>query len=151
MKLIFVGGITRLYPKWVNTPRLTNLRKDFKHNMHIHNFNLHSLSYKLLLPVLGITLVTVSVLFLINLMGQQQLMETEVKNQLENLQASFTVSMNEREQIALVLAQAIAQLPPVQQAFAGQDRTALIDLLHEDYLYLNKQYGIRQAQFHLPP
>lgn len=63
------------------------------------------------------------------------------------------VERSSAEQLAKASARAalIASLPPVQQALRAQDRELLVRLLLTPMQLEREQYGVVDAQFHLPP
>ena len=52
---------------------------------------------------------------------------------------------------AVTMSTLIASLPPIQEAMAAGDRTALLALVEPGYKLLKSQAGIEQYQFHTPP
>jgi methyl-accepting chemotaxis protein len=52
---------------------------------------------------------------------------------------------------ATSLAEMVAQMPEVRQAFANDDRDALLTMLEPSFTYLKANYGVEQFQFHTPP
>ncbi|MCD4699957.1 MAG: CZB domain-containing protein, partial [Phycisphaerae bacterium] len=86
-----------------------------------------------------------------NINSQRKLIEDEEQQRLLTLNAAFQNTVEDREQMAVALATAFAEMSTVQQAFAEHNREALIAMLHSSYLQLDEKYGIPQSQFHLAP
>lgn len=110
-----------------------------------------SLSQKILIPVLGVLILSALLLTGQALFTQQQLVTKGEKNELMSFYAAFLDKIEERETSAVALAMSVAEMPDVQAAVARRDRDALIDLIHASYLAIDDQFGVPQAQFHLPP
>lgn len=106
---------------------------------------------KILVPI--ITLFALVLLVLIGLIVAyaQNSLETQEAANLDLLRQSYNNSIEAQKQLALSLATQLAQNPEVQAAFAAGDRQRLTDLTLPAYLTLAAQYGVSQAQFHLPP
>ncbi|HFD87261.1 MAG TPA: hypothetical protein ENJ35_06270, partial [Gammaproteobacteria bacterium] len=61
---------------------------------------------------------------------------------------SVSAEIKSRVQLATALATTIADVPELQAAFARQDRDALNRLTKKIYTDLQRDYGVRQFQFH---
>lgn len=109
------------------------------------------LNQKFLLPVLGLLLATVGLLIGLGLKAQDDLSQHYETEHLDTLHQILLGKIHEREQLAVALAQAYANMPEVQEAFARQDREALLADLAANYALLDAQFGVNQAQFHLAP
>jgi hypothetical protein len=66
-------------------------------------------------------------------------------------EGSFNSKIQNLSDFALGLAVEAANNPEVQTAFAERDRQKLTELTLPGYLALDKQFGIPQYQYHLPP
>lgn len=110
-----------------------------------------SIKSKLLIPITLALLIIVGSLTGLIIYFQNQLVETEENRQLTNLSADFRHRINAKQEMAVNLALAYAEMPEVQQAFAAGDRDGLVALLHSSYLALDESTGVPQSQFHLPP
>ena len=109
------------------------------------------LNQKFLLPVLGLLLATVGLLIGFGLKAQNDLSQHYETEHLDTLHQILLGKIHEREQLAVALAQAYANMPAVQEAFARQDRETLLADLAANYTLLDAQFGVNQAQFHLAP
>ena len=110
-----------------------------------------SINQKILIPVLILLAITISITTVLNINSQRRLIEDEEQQRLLTLNAAFQNTVEDREQMAVALATAFAEMSTVQQAFAEHNREALIAMLHSSYLQLDEKYGIPQSQFHLAP
>lgn len=103
-------------------------------------------------------LTTVTAIFLLLTLGgyissslmQKSLLEIEL--QLSNeIAENFIEQVNNKKNSALMMAQFVADMPNVQQAFHNKDKATLINLFAKQFPEMKKTYGIRQFQFHRPP
>lgn len=117
----------------------------------MRKFKRAKISLKILAPIILLVIVIIGVLIFIGDRSQGKLLENTEREHLQSLGLSFTDRIAAQGQTAVALATNIAEMPAVQQAFAEQDREALIALLHESYLASDAAFGIPQSQFHLPP
>lgn len=113
--------------------------------------NTTSILIKVALPIVIVILLGIVLILSINVYNQNQISLQQEKDLLSNLHENFLSEIKNREDSALSLAAAIANLEEVQKRFSEQDREGLIDLLIEGYTDLNENHGVYQAQFHLPP
>ena len=118
--------------------------------MHIHSIR-KSITWKFIIPLMLMLVVAIGILVVLNLYTQNQLVNQEEQEKLDNLGVIFTSMLEDREQLALTLAVQVAEMPEVQRAFALQDRARLQEILYDSYIALDEQFGVPQAQFHLPP
>lgn len=109
------------------------------------------ISGKILGPVILALMVTAGFVTFYGVVTQNSLIENEDQQQLKALSDTFQSRLDAQGEMAKALATSLAALPEVQQAFAEGDREALIDQLQPTYTALNEQFGVPQAQFHLPP
>ncbi|MCC2617930.1 methyl-accepting chemotaxis protein [Aestuariibacter halophilus] len=86
-----------------------------------------------------------SVTTLVSMSRQAELRE------LSNLYKAVLSEIESQGKLATALSQTFASSPPVQQAFQDQDRATLQQLTEPFYLLAARDYGVKQAQFHLPP
>lgn len=114
-------------------------------------FNSLKISQWIIIALILIVAIIESVNLITMLNSQNQLITDQENEQLKSLTAAFNEKILSEGQTALNLAAAFADMPIVQEAFARQDRQALIDLLEESYLKMNEEFGVPQAQFHLAP
>lgn len=112
---------------------------------------INKVSEKVSLIVSLAFLVSFGVLSAVNIINGNRASTDQEQKRLESLYVSYQAMMADRERLAVALSQAFAGMPVVQQAFAAQDREALTRLLLDSYKALDAEYGLPQAQFHLPP
>lgn len=79
---------------------------------------------------------------------QQRLAE---QGRVEYLQQAAMDELAGQQSRALDLAASLVRQPAIQQSFAQRDRQALRVELEPVFQYLQKEAGIEQMQFHLPP
>ena len=71
--------------------------------------------------------------------------------ELSQLYNAVLSEIDSEGRLATALAQSMATSPPVQKAFAEQDRAALLALTMPFFNSAKEKFGVKQAQFHLPP
>ncbi len=109
------------------------------------------LIYKILLPpLIGMALITIILVGTASAVQQQQVRASEEEHLLDAYR-SFNSYIETRTTQALTLAYQIANQPTAQQAFAEQDRDRLKAEYLAAYQALDSEFGVPQAQFHLPP
>lgn len=81
---------------------------------------------------------------------QKYLLDVELQLSQE-IADSFGEKIDNKKNNALMMAQFVADMPNVQQAFYKKDKATLIALFADQFPEMKKNYGIRQFQFHLPP
>jgi methyl-accepting chemotaxis protein len=104
-----------------------------------------SLSYTLLLVVFAATLIGYG---LWNL--QQTIAETEHLQLSEDHQALLD-RLHTAEEFAAGLATLVAELPQAQQALADGDRDGLTAMFQDAHARLQREFNVKQFQFHTPP
>jgi PAS domain S-box-containing protein len=110
-----------------------------------------SLKWKLIIPFLFLAAVGAASLFLISYRFQASLIHVNEEQRLRNLYQVFLNDIDIKKNMALSLASLVAQNPDVAEALARKDREQLIRLLHPSYKTLERNFGVRQFHFHLPP
>ena len=110
-----------------------------------------SLKWKLLVPFLFFAFTGTSVLVLIGLNSQQNLIRNEEKSVMIHRFQHFLERINQKATQALSVASAIAENPEVARLFAQRDRSALINLLEPSYVKLNRDFSVSQFHFHIQP
>ena len=110
-----------------------------------------SLKWKLIIPFLFLATVGAISLFLVSYQFQSSLIEVNEEQRLNNLYQVFLNDITLKKNMALSLAALTAQNSEVAAALAGRDRQRLLTLLAPSYAKLNKEFGVRQIHFHLPP
>ncbi len=109
------------------------------------------LSRKILVPTLiGFTLILAGLFFYSYFTNQA---DNNSRDQEDSQQAEefFNSEIHSASDFALGLAIQAANDPAIQAAFAAHDRQKLMDLTLKSYQVLDKQFGVPQYQYHLPP
>lgn len=110
-----------------------------------------SLKGKLVIPFLFLAAMGAAALFLVSYRFQASLIQVNEDTRLRNLYQVFLNDIEARKNAALSLAYLAAQNPEVAEALARRDRNRLVALLYPAYQILEKDFGVRQFHFHLPP
>jgi PAS domain S-box-containing protein len=110
-----------------------------------------SLKGKLVIPFLFLAAMGAAALFLVSYRFQASLIQVNEDTRLRNLYQVFLNDIEARKNAALSLAYLAAQNPEVAEALARRDRNRLITLLYPAYQILERDFGVRQFHFHLPP
>lgn len=106
---------------------------------------------KILSPTIALfLLILVTLIGLVFFYANTNLQAQETVN-LGMLRQSFDNATTAQQQLTLALATQLADNPEVQAALAAGDRQRLLDLTLPAYRILSAQYGLSQAQFHVPP
>jgi len=119
--------------------------------LDLRRLNDISLKWKLIIPFLFLAAVGAASLFLISYRFQASLIHVNEEQRLRNLYQVFLNDIEIKKNMALSLASLVAQNPDVAEALARKDREQLIRLLHPSYKTLERDFGVRQFHFHLPP
>ncbi|MEJ2714929.1 MAG: methyl-accepting chemotaxis protein [Acidihalobacter sp.] len=101
--------------------------------------------------VVLVIVVLMAIVIPISLGVLQGLARESQHRQLETLYDMLVFSIQAKAQEAVVLSKAMADMPPVAQALAEGNRSALEALTMPIYQQFSKQYAVRQFQFHVPP
>ena len=110
-----------------------------------------SLKWKLVIPFLFLAAMGAAALFLVSYRFQASLIQVNEDTRLRNLYQVFLNDIEARKNAALSLAYLAAKNPDVAEALARRDRNRLITLLYPAYQILERDFGVRQFHFHLPP
>jgi PAS domain S-box-containing protein len=110
-----------------------------------------SLKWKLIIPFLFLAAMGAATLFVVSYRFQASLIQVNEDTRLRNLYQVFLNDIESRKNAALSLAYLAAKNPEVAEAFAQRDRNRLIALLYPAYQILERDFGVRQFHFHLPP
>jgi PAS domain S-box-containing protein len=110
-----------------------------------------SLIWKLVIPFLFFSFVGTTTLVYIGLASQQNLIKEEEKKEIQRFYKLFLSVIQQKKEQALSVATVVAADPEVEKFLAERDRKGLIDLLMPLYQKLEKNYGILQFHFHIPP
>ncbi|MBW1771973.1 MAG: PAS domain S-box protein [Deltaproteobacteria bacterium] len=117
----------------------------------IHRLGSMSLKWKLMIPFLFFAFTGTTLLVLVSLTSQQQMIKDEEKKEISLYYDRFLEKIYEKKTLALSLATLIAENPEVQRLLAMRDREALNRLLDRAYRRLAAEYDIEQFHFHIPP
>lgn len=114
---------------------------------------LQNIRISTLLKLAFVSLVTILATILLVLMVSSisSVVEESEQNQLSQLYANAQIEINSQGELAEALSTLLANLKTIQVDFEKQDRDALLSNLEGAYSLLNKEFGVRQMQFHLPP
>ena len=110
-----------------------------------------SLIWKLLVPFLFFSFVGTTTLVYIGLASQQNLIRQEEKKEILRFYHLFLSVIDQKKEQALALATVVAADPETQRLLAQRDRQGLTDLLMPLYHKLEKEFGVLQFHFHVPP
>jgi len=110
-----------------------------------------SLKWKLLVPFLFFAFAGTTILTLIGLVSQQNIIRTEEKNVMLQHYGHFLEQINQKELQALAIASTISENPEVARMLAERDRQALIQFLQPTYERLKREFNISQFHFHIKP
>jgi PAS domain S-box-containing protein len=110
-----------------------------------------SLKWKLIIPFLFLAAMGAAALFVVSYRFQASLIQVNEDTRLRNLYQVFLNDIESRKNAALSLATLAARNPEVAEALARRDRNRLITLLYPAYQILERDFGVRQFHFHLPP
>ncbi|MFC1867167.1 cache domain-containing protein [Thermodesulfobacteriota bacterium] len=110
-----------------------------------------SLKWKLLIPFLLFAFLGTSILTLIGLTSQQNLIRQEEKKEILHHYRHFMERMRQRAVQAISLATMVAESPEVQKLLAERNKIALSSFLSSTYLKLKQDFNIKQFHFHIPP
>jgi methyl-accepting chemotaxis protein len=110
-----------------------------------------SLKLKLVVTIGAIFTITISALMVSSYINQKKTIADTAKAQLLKDYNSVVERIGQSADKAHAMAEIVAGMPPVQQAFAEKDREKLKNLTLPIYLASKKRVNISQFQFHLPP
>lgn len=106
---------------------------------------------KILIPTIALFMLVLALLIGLIIAYAINSLETQEASNMDLLRQSFSNATEAQKQLALSLATQLAENPEVQAVFAAGDRQRLTDITLPAYKILAEQYGVSQAQFHLPP
>jgi PAS domain S-box-containing protein len=110
-----------------------------------------SLKWKLIIPFLFLAFMGALALFVVSYRFQTSLIHVNEEKLLRNQYKYFLHEVEFKANMAMTLAELVARNPDMAEAFAQRDRERLIALLHPAYKVLNRDFGISQFHFHVPP
>lgn len=110
------------------------------------------LKYRLSIPFFFLAFLGTSSLVFLAILSQNDLIRREERDRLYGYNRAFSHNVELQGQWAVSLASNLARNPEVAHALADRDRLRLIQLCYPAYLFMKKNYGISQFNFHsLPP
>ncbi|MCL4528944.1 MAG: GAF domain-containing protein [Chloroflexi bacterium] len=110
-----------------------------------------SLSRKLLIPILAVTILFAIGLVSYNFYGNAQKNQANEAQGLENIQSAVLNQIDGLSNLALGLATEMANNPGAQAAFASGNRQYLTDITLPTFDAVQKDFAVKQYQFVLPP
>jgi methyl-accepting chemotaxis protein len=114
-------------------------------------WNRMSLTTKLMATTGLIVTLAVSVGTLTSMQLASQLTDEAIHESVADVETAFDKALEDQTLRAETLAAMIASDPQVREAFANQDREALLALTQTQFELLHTEYGVQQFQFHNPP
>ncbi len=117
----------------------------------IDRFQGISLKWKLLIPFLFFAFLGTSMLTLIGLTSQQNLIKNEEKDKILFHYLHFLERVNQQGRQSLAMATIVAENPEVERLLADRDREALARFLTPTFIKLKHDFDIVQFHFHIPP
>ncbi|MFO7985918.1 MAG: cache domain-containing protein [Desulfatiglandaceae bacterium] len=117
----------------------------------LHRIQSISLKWKLLIPFLLFSFLGTASLVYMGLNSQQELIKKEEKNGLRWFYQLFLDKVAQKGKQALSMATILAENPKIQELLADGNREALMAYTHPLYTQLEKEFGIAQFHFHIPP
>ena len=110
------------------------------------------LRYRLSIPFLFLAFVGTFSLVSLSIRSQNELIRQQEKERLFGYYRAFLHNMEVEGRWAVSLASSFARNPEVARALANRDRDRLIKLCYPAFVFMRKNYGISQFNFHvLPP
>jgi PAS domain S-box-containing protein len=110
-----------------------------------------SLKWKLLIPFLFFAFTGTTILTLIGLTSQQNIIRKEERTLMLQHYKHFMEQMYQKEIQAITIASTISENPEVVRLLAKRDRQALIQFLETTYERLERDFNISQFHFHTKP
>ncbi|MBU0972853.1 MAG: PAS domain-containing protein [Proteobacteria bacterium] len=119
--------------------------------MNLLRFRDISLKWKLIIPFFFLAIIGAAFLFAVSYRFQNSLIHVNEAKRLRDQYQYFLDDIVFKENMGLSLAYTVAKNPDVAAAFAARDRGRLIELLLPVYESLQKDFGVKQFHFHIPP
>jgi PAS domain S-box-containing protein len=110
-----------------------------------------SLKWKLVIPFFFLAIIGAASLFAVSYRFQNSLIHVNEAKRLRDQYQYFLDDIVLKENMGMSLAYTVAKNPDVAAAFAARDRDRLIELLLPVYETLQKDFGVKQFHFHIPP
>ncbi|MBN1908054.1 MAG: PAS domain S-box protein [Deltaproteobacteria bacterium] len=122
-------------------------------NLHniIHGIGGISLKLKLLIPFLFFAFASTTILTIISLTSQQNLIKKEERNLLLQHYRLFLDRLDQKQAQAISIASSFADIPDTGRLLAEDDRVALQNYITPIYQNLKNNQGVSQLYFHRPP
>jgi methyl-accepting chemotaxis protein len=92
-----------------------------------------------------------AVLTVTNLSNMQNLIREAERSALDAHLKALNNAIDAENRLAEAMSALVANIPLVQEKFAGGDRKLLTDLFVPGFNLMKKEYGVEQFQFHTPP
>ncbi|SMC19599.1 PAS domain S-box-containing protein [Desulfacinum hydrothermale DSM 13146] len=109
------------------------------------------LRYRLIIPFILLALFGTSSLVWISILSQNTLIRQQEEQRLDGLLHTFSQALDLRSRWAVSLAAGFAKNPELARALAQRDRLRLLALYYESYLFMERQYGVKQFHFQVTP
>ncbi len=107
---------------------------------------------KVLIAVFALLILLITALLATASLNTLQRMSKQAElRELSQLYNAVLSEIASEGRLATALSETVAQLAPVQTAFAGNDRAGLQSLTMPMFDSAKKNFGVKQVQFHLPP
>ena len=119
--------------------------------MNLLRFRDISLKWKLVIPFFFLAIIGAASLFTVSYRFQNSLIHVNEAKRLRDQYQYFLDDIVFKENMGMSLAYTVAKNPDVAAAFAARDRDRLIELLLPVYETLQKDFGVKQFHFHIPP
>jgi methyl-accepting chemotaxis protein len=105
-----------------------------------------------IMAAMGASIAIVGVLLTFsNLATMSSLIQEAERKALDAHLKAISNSIADESRLAEAMSALVANIPLVQEKFAGDDRKALADLFVPGFKLMAKEYGVDQFQFHTPP
>ena len=114
-------------------------------------FNSVKIRSKHIISLLAATIITAVIILTVNHHIQSETISVAQENALAANFRQLENSLKSEANRAVSLADLVAGISSVQDAFARRDRDALAEHFAAGFVDLKNAHGVRQFQFHLPP
>lgn len=119
--------------------------------MKIKRFFPHSIKGKFNLLIFIAFILLIAAVVVASYKQQRKTLLGNAEHKLQSQLVQVLNRVNERSNIALLLASELADNPRIQKAVAEHDRGSLAEITEEYFKNRSSKYGIAQLHFHLPP
>ncbi len=114
-------------------------------------FKSMSIALRISVAVVVLIALTVAVLLPVVLDRMSTTIRAAEQRELQGLYKTFTLQADEASRQAVAMARLVAEIPPVQDAFAARDRDTLVAWFGPGFKTLKDKSSVGQFQFHLAP